>query len=230
MSTLPIDQSSVDQAARAADCWSLNRDGCLHEVEIRELGLHRRIVWRVDGETVAEGKSYDERAVLVADDHGSIGLHFRTFAGTRRVTWFEHTNAPAALAANKTLVGGLDLEPEAGSKAARRRIWMHQHPRLYAGRQIVLAAIGLAAGVLVTWLLGRLWHLIPWDWVPQIELPRIPWPDIPWPSIPWPGLPDINLPDWLGTVLDAAKFVAPVVFAGWLAVRESRRRRESKRR
>ena len=179
---------------------------------------------------MAEGKSYDERAVLVTDGHGSIGLHFRTFAGTRRVTWFEHTNAPAALAANKTLVGGVDLEPEVGSKAARRRIWMHQHPRLYAGRQIVLAAIGLAAGVLVTWLLGRLWHLIPWDWVPQIKLPRIPWPDIPWPSIPWPGLPDINLPDWLGTVLDAAKFVAPVVFAGWLAVRESRRRRESKRR
>ena len=230
VNTLPIGQSGVTQSVGQADRWSLNWDGCLHEVEIREVGLHRQIVWRVDGEAVAESKSYDERAILVTDGHGSLGLHFRTFAGTRRVTWFEHTNVPAALAANKTLVGGVDFEPEPGSKAARRRDWMHRHPRLYAGRQIILAAVAIAVGVLVTWLLGHLWPLIPWDWVPQIELPRIPWPDIPWPSIPWPDLPDINLPDWLGAVLDAAKFVAPVVLAGWLAVRESRRRRGSKRR
>lgn len=233
-----MDQSGVDETPRPADRptdrWSLTRDGCLHEVEICEVGLHRRVVWRVDGETVAEGKSHDERAVLVADGHGSIGLHFRTFAGTRRVTWFEHTNIPAALAANKTLIGGVDFEPEAGSKAARRRAWMHQHPRLYTGRQTIFAAIGLAAGVLITWLIGRLWHLIPWDWLPQIQLPRIPWPDIslpsiPWPDIPWPDLPDIALPGWIGTVLDAAKYVVPVLFAGWLAMRESRRRRDSKR-
>ena len=233
-----MDQSGVDETPgtgdRPTDRWSLTRDGCLHEVEIYERGMHRRIVWRVDGETVAESKSYDERAVLVADDHGSIGLHFRTLAGTRRVTWFEHTNVPAALAANKTLVGGMDFEPEPGSKAARRRAWMHQHPRLYTGRQTVFAAIGIAAGVLITWLIGRLWHLIPWDWLPQIQLPQIPWPDIslpriPWPDIPWPDLPDIALPGWIGTVMDAAKFVAPVVFATWLAVRESRRRRDSRR-
>lgn len=226
-------QSGKDQSAGQTDRWSLNRDGCLHEVEIRESGLHRRIVWRVDGEAVAETKSHDERAVLVADGHGSLGLHFRTLSGTRRVTWFEHTNVPAALAANKTLVGGVDLEPEPGSKAARRRAWMHQHPRLYAGRQIILAAVGLAVGVLVTWLLGRLWLLIPWHLLPRIDLPRIPWPDIdwpqiPWPDIPWPDLPDIELPGWLGTVLDVAKFVVPVLFAGWLARRESRRRRGSR--
>lgn len=234
VSTLPLDSSGVETpppADRPTDRWSLTREGCLHEVEIHEKGMHRRIVWRVDGEPVAESKSYDERAVLVADEHGSIGLHFRTFTGTRRVTWFALTNIPAAVAANKTLVGGIDFEPEPDSKAARRRAWMHQHPRLYASRQVAFAAIGLAVGVLITWLLGRLWHLIPWDWLPQIELPQIPWPDIPWPEIPWPDIPwpDIALPEWLGTVLDAAKFVVPVLFAGWLAVRESRRRRDSKR-
>ncbi len=209
-------------------------------MEITERGLHREITWRVDGEAVAEGKSHDERFALAAPGHGSIGLHFRTFSGTRRVTWFEHSTVPAALAANKLLVGGADFEPEPGSKADRRQTWMRAHPRLYTARQVVLAAVGVALGVLATWLGSRLlrylpdirWPRIPWpdiDW-PDIPLPRIPWPDLP--SIPLPdwNLPDLHLPGWVGLVMEGAKYILPVAFAGWLAAREAKRRRRARAR
>jgi flagellar biosynthesis/type III secretory pathway M-ring protein FliF/YscJ len=68
---------------------------------------------------------------------------------------------------------------------------------------------------------------------------RIPFPDLPslpsLPSIPWPDLPSIpfpsfSLPAWVGTVLDAAKYVVPVVVAFVIARGEIRRRRREQER
>lgn len=219
--------------ANRAERWQLDLAGERHEVVITDAVLRRRIVWTVDGEEVAVKKTSDERVALVADGHGSIALHFTMFGGARQVSWFKHDNEVAALAAGKLLVGGHDLAPEPGSKAAKRLAWMGRHPRLYTARQTAIAVGGVFGALLGAWLAARLLgYFRGWlDWLnlPQIRLPRVPWPeiDIPWPAIDWPDIPwpDFNLPGWVGTALDVAKYAGIVLIALVVAVREVRRQR-----
>lgn len=219
--------------------WHLEHAGHVHVVTVREGTLRRQITWTVDGTQVATRATTEDRVALADDDFGSVALHFRTFSGTRRVIWFAHTTTAAALAAARALQGGEDFSPEPGSAAQRRLSWISEHPRLHTLKRTTTAALGVAAGVLATWLIGRVLARIPWpeirlpripwpriDW-PQIPWPRIPWPRIDWPPIPWPQIPwpDLSLPGWIGTLADAAKFVAPVLIALALAIRETRRGR-----
>ena len=217
----------------ATERWRIDRDGRSHVLEIADAGLGRRLTWTVDGEEVASRKTSDEKVVLDAGDTGAVGVRLPMFVGpARRVTLYDDEVRA------HTGLGGLDLDPEPGSKGAEREEWIRAHPHLHTARQTVAAAAGVVVPLVVLWLLARFAvPAIPWPDLPSIpwpDLPSIPWPDLP--SIPWPDLPSIRWPDlgwpWFSLpdvpqwVRDAAKFVGPVVLAFFLARGEIRRRRK----
>lgn len=205
-----------------ADRWTLTQGQHTHAVTIADDGFRRRITWSVDGTEVATKATTDERVRLDGGDHGSLFIRLPSFIGpARRVTWHPVGATASALAG----LGGDDFAPEPGSRAARRDERIRRHPRQYAAQQAVLATIKVLAPLLVAWLLARIaWPSIP---LPDIDLPRIPWPDVDLPRIPWPDidLPRFRPPEWLRPLLDALKYVGPVVIAVALAVNETRRRR-----
>ena len=120
------------------------------------------------------------------------------------------------------------FDPAPGTAAARLRAFQERHPRLWAGRHVVLGVgkvlgslLGLAVLLqavvrpLLQWLSGLL---------PSLDLPELPLPDV---DVPWPDweLPDVTPPGWVAAVLATAKFWGPVLVGVVLAVREARRRR-----
>ena len=198
--------------------WLLTADGHEHVLEIADAGLRRRLTWRVDGTEAASKTTSDERVVLDGGEHGALGVRLPAFTGpARRVTWYPPDTDLGAVAAAHTGLGGVDLDPEPGSKAAAREAWIRAHPDLHAARRTATAVLGVLLPLLVVWLLTRIdWPDVPW---PNWDLPAIPWPDIPRPD--W-DLPE--LPAWLRELLDKAKYVVPVVIAFVLARAEVRRR------
>lgn len=216
----------------APERWTLATGDEKHLVEIQDAGLGRRITWSVDGAEVATRRTSDERVVLDGGPHGALGVRLPAFLGpARRVTWYSpHAGTGAelgAVACAHASYGGLDLDPEPGSKAAAREAWIREHPRQYAARRAGGAAAGALLAVVAIWLLSQIhipwpdWHLrIPW---PDITLPDIPWPSI---SIPWPDWQPPALPDWLRELLAKVKYVWPALLAAGLAHAEVRRRRE----
>ncbi|GAA1529411.1 hypothetical protein [Nocardioides humi] len=213
----------------AGELWHLDRAGRRHEIEISDAGLGKRLVWRVDGEQIAERRTHDERVQLTPEEDGGGAVFVRLprFLGpARRVTWLEE---PAELAGAGVVPGGVDFRPEPGSRADRRERRMLHHPRLHTFLETGGAVLGVLLSLLVAWLLARVviaipWPDIPWPSIPwpDIRLPRIPWPDIDLPTIPWP---DLALPAWLRWLLDNAKYVVPVIVAFAVARAEVRRRR-----
>jgi len=215
-------------AEQPQQTWELVIDGRAHLVEVHG-SVNRRIEWYVDGELVGTEKSSEDRIQVKSDgerDLGSIGVFFSGLGRPRRATYFDagQQGDLKALAG----VGGLDLVPEEGSKAAAYEDRVRAHPTSYA----LLAAGGGVAKVVVPILLAllvaRFAVSIPWpDWnlpsIPTPDLPSIPWPDIPWPSIPWP---DVSVPGWVEWVLDKVKYVWPIVLAIVIARTEIQRRRK----
>jgi hypothetical protein len=215
----PAGETPTPPASR----WHLRVAGSEHRVEIAG-SVSRTSSWYVDDELVASKKSTEDRVVLAGTRSADqvIGLRFDGLGRARRVTLFETDPVLKAKARAALGTGGIDLDPEAGSPAARRQERIRQHPRRHA----VLAVAGGVAKVVAPLLLGLLvvrfaislpWpHFdlprIPW---PDIDLPRIPWPDINLPHIPWPNiqLPDWQAPAWVGWVLDRVKYVWPIVVA-----------------
>ncbi|SEB28604.1 hypothetical protein SAMN04489844_0051 [Nocardioides exalbidus] len=211
--------------------WSLQHDGHEHVVTIAQGALVRSVVWTRDDAELGRKKTSDETIVVTSTDGGAVRLKFPMVGPARRVTLHESE------AAAHTGLGGTDLEPEAGSKAAARAEWIGAHPHLHTARQTALAAAGVGVPILLVWLLT----LVPWPsldipW-PDIDLPSIPWPSIPWPSIPWPSIPwpDINLPSipwpdlpslpaWTEPV---RKFAIPILIAFFIARGEVKRRRKA---
>lgn len=211
-------------ARKAPERWLLTSDGHEHRVEITEVGLRRRIAWLVDGTEVATKTTSDERIVLDGGEVGAVGVRLPQFTGpARRVTWYSPDTELGAVVAAQTGVGGTDLDPEPGSKAAAREAWIRAHPNLHAARRTGAAVLGVVLPLLALWLLARIsWPAIPWpDW----DLPSIPWPDWDLPSIPWPDWDLPELPAWVRELLDKAQYVVPVVVAFALARAEVRRRR-----
>jgi hypothetical protein len=225
--------------APALQRWTLMVDDRTHRVEASG-HVSRRLEWYVDDELVAETKSSSDKVQLTPKERpelGAVGVRFSGMGSPRRATLFEPDQTskldPTALAVAG--LGGLDLEPEPGSPAARHEDRVRQSPRRYAA----LAVAGGVAKVVVPLLLVALfarfaltipfpnWNLpnVPWPNLPDIDLPSIPWPNLPdLPSLPMPNLPDWTLPGWLVWVLDNAHFVWPVVLAVVLARGEIRRR------
>ncbi|WP_369140969.1 hypothetical protein [Modestobacter versicolor] len=215
-------------AQKSPERWLLTSAGHEHSVEIAEAGLRRRIGWTVDGTAVATTTTSDERVVLDGGAHGAVGVRLPAFTGpARRVTWWSPDAELGAVAAAHTGLGGTDLDPEPGSKAAAREAWIRAHPDLHAARRTGAAVLGVLLPIVALWLLTRV--DVPW---PDLDLPAIPWPDwdlpaVPWPdlSIPWPDWDLPELPAWVREVLDKAKYVVPVLIAFALARGEVRRRR-----
>lgn len=205
--------------------WHLVQDGHEHAVAVERGPLVREAVWSRDGVEVGRKKTSDETFVVAPQGaDGAVRLKFGVTGPARRVTL--HASETEA----HTGLGGTDLEPEAGSKAAARAEWIGAHPHLHTARQTAIAAAGVGVPVLVIWLLTLVpWPSIPW---PDVDLPSIPWPDLP--SIPWPDIrlpaipwPDVDLPDlppWVDTV---RKFAIPILIAFFIARGEVKRRRKA---
>jgi hypothetical protein len=208
-------------------------DGRHHRVQVRGSVL-RTIEWYVDDELVATKKSSDDNVAVESDrlDALAVGLKFTALGRAKRVTLYASEGDVPASARALLGTGGLDLDPEPGSPAARREQRIREHP----WRHATLATAGGVAKVVVPILLGllvvRFAVDLPWpDWRipwPDIDLPRIPGPEIPWPEIPWPDidLPDWELPAWVGWLLDKLKYLWPVLLAAVLAKSEIDRRRK----
>ena len=210
--------------------WTLVHDGVEHAVSIAAGATSRTVIWTVDDVEVASRTSLDDTLILDGEDHGAVRVRSSLLGRTRRVTWWSSEARVGAVAAAAAGLGGTDLDPAPGSRAAEREAWIRAHPTAYALRRTAAATVKVAVPVLLAWLLARValpavrwpdWSLpdIPW---PDIRLPRIPWPDISWPAIPWPSW---SLPAWLEPVRRAAPFVVPVLVAALLARGEVRRRR-----
>lgn len=214
--------------------WHLATGSARHQVEIVEVTLQRHVTWTVDGVEVARSRSSSERVVLDGDEQGAVLVRLPTFVGpARRVTWWGPEASPSATALAQVGLGGEDLVPEPGSAAAERDAKILAHPRRYALVRTVTAVATVLVPVVLLWLLSQVdvpwpgWDLprVPWPDVPwpSVPWPEIPWPSIPWPSIPWPGLP--SAPAWLEPVLEASRYVWPVLLAAVVARSEVRRRR-----
>ena len=217
--------------------WLAELASGAHVVEVHHGGWRTRYAWYVDGELVGEKTGDDELVVITDEWHGSIAVKPAKFIGpARRVTWDEPSETDEIVA--HLGVGGTDLDPEPGSKAAKREAWIRAHPRLHTARRTLTAAAAVIIPLLLIGLLPRLnidWPSIPWPDIPWpdigwpwFELPSIPWPDIPWPDLGWPWftLPDLpSLPQWVWDLAEKAKYVVPVLIAFAIARGEIRRRR-----
>ena len=209
----------------------------------------RTIVWRVDGRRVAARKSSEDTVRLKPGDRlgrrnpgpdaaggaepvgaeqvdlGAIRVAFTALGRPRRVTWYPADGRASASTRALIGTGGIDLDPEPGSPAARREERIRRHPRRYAA-VAVAAGIGKVVAPLLLGLLAvRLAVAIPWpDW----HLPSFPAPDVDLPSIPLPdiALPSWQAPGWVSWLADRAHYVWPVVLAAFLARAEVRRRRQ----
>ena len=197
--------------------WHLAHDGHEHVVLVERGSLVREAVWSRDGVEVGRKKTSDETFVVAPNGaDGAVRMKFAMTGPARRVTLHDsETEAHTGL-------GGRDLEPEAGSKAAARAEWIGAHPHLHTARQTAIAAAGVGVPVLVVWLLTLVpWPAIPW---PDVDLPSIPWPDIRLPAIPWPDVDLPDLPPWVDTV---RKFAIPILIAFFIARGEVKRRRQA---
>ncbi|MQW77501.1 hypothetical protein GHK92_16635 [Nocardioides sp. dk4132] len=217
--------------------WDLATAQGRHRVEVRGT-VNRQVTWLHDGVVVARKKSMDDKIRVkpgegldedertrLPEGLGMVGVLFTHLGRPRRATLYTAEEADGLT--SLTGLGGIDLDPEPGSRAAAYEEKVLAHPRRYAAIQTAGGVATVLVPILVAALLARLALTVPWpDW----DLPSIPWPDWSLPSIPWPDLPSIpwpdwSLPGWLAWVLDHASYVWPVVLAYVLARGEVRRRR-----
>jgi hypothetical protein len=198
--------------------WTLAHEGRRHRVVVGG-GLAHEVRWYVDDELLAEQKTWDDTVTVEAADRKLVVRH--SGLGTpRRATLYAAGEDVAAL----TGLGGVDLVPEPGSRAAAYEARVREHPTRYAA----LATAGGVAKVVVPIVLAlvavRFAVRLPFPDLPHPDLPDVPWPSLPFPDLPdLPGLPDV--PGWVRRVLDTLKYVWPVVLAFVLARAEIRRRR-----
>lgn len=219
--------------------WELEVDGRHHRVETSHGDWSNKVIWWVDGERLADRSSADDSLELsaeedhdLADEVGAIKVRFTGMGRPRRATHFAGDRDTASTRALMG-TGGTDLDPEPGSKAARREDFALRHPVLGGLDNVIGGAGKIVIPLVVAALLPLLRRLLP-DWdidLPLPDLPSIPWPDVDLPSIPWPDVsipwPDVSLPGWVGTVLDALRFVWPLLLGIAIAVSEHRRRKRN---
>jgi hypothetical protein len=207
--------------------WTDTVDGAEHRVEAGG-SVSRTITWTVDGETVAERRTMDDKARLDGGEHGRLVVVHSALGTPRRATLHPPGDEAASLAG----VGGRDLTPEPGSRAAAYEESVLRHPGRYTAIQTLGGVAKVLVPIVVAALLARVAFSLP---LPDIDLPRIPRPDIdlPVPSVSLPDvdLPDVHVPGWVTWLLDKVKYVWPIVLAYVLARREiQRRRRQGERR
>ena len=143
--------------------------------------------------------------------------------GTPRRSTVYPAGADAASLAG---IGGHDLTPEPGSRAAAHEESVLRHPGRYTAIQTLGGIAKVVVPIVIAALLARVAFSVP---LPDVDLPRLPLPevDVPLPSVPLPDIevPDIDPPDWLVWILERVKYAWPIVVAFLLARAEVRRRR-----
>ena len=100
----------------------------------------------------------------------------------RRATWFEPGEEEAAKAA--VGIGGIDLDPAPGSRAAAYEQKVREHPRRYAAQHTAAGVAKVVLPILFLFLAARFAFSLP---LPDVNAPDLPLPDLP--SIPWPDSP-----------------------------------------
>jgi len=207
---------------RPSQRFDLTVSGRTHRVEVQDGALRREIRWYVDDKLAAVTKTADEKVTLKPEDPelGLLALRFSMLGKPRRATWFEPGEEDAAKAA--VGIGGIDLDPEPGSRAAAYEQKVREHPRRYAAQHTAAGVAKVVLPLLFLFLAARFTFSLP---LPDVNAPDLPLPDLP--SIPWPDInwPDWSLPGWVREVLDKAKYMLPVIIAFVLARAEIRRRR-----
>jgi hypothetical protein len=215
--------------SKKAQIWSRTISGSTHHLEVTG-DIIRTFVWTVDGEEVLTRKTADDRARLESKEHGSLLVIHSGLGTPRRATYFTPEEGLAGL----TGVGGVDLTPEPGSRAAAYERRVIEHPRRYALIETLGGIGGVLAGIVgaivVAWIVARI-SLPDIDLpLPNLpDLPDLPLPDlpsIPWPAIPWPDLPNVQVPEWVKWVANHLKYIWPVLLAFFLAQGEIKRRRK----
>jgi hypothetical protein len=169
-----------------------------------------RIRLLVDGEEVAETKANGPKTVLAGD-----GFEIRAVMPF----WGGSVKRAELVPAD----GGASvlLEPEPGTRAARRAKFEREHPHLYASRHVVKGAAQVALAIIGLTFLLRFLPAIPW---PDIDLPSIPLPHIDLPDLPLPRI-DIELPEWIKAIARSKMYWLPIVVGIFLALGELERRK-----
>lgn len=215
--------------SKKVQIWSRTISGHTHHLEVTG-EIIRTFVWTLDGEEVLTRKTSDDRARLESKEHGSLLVIHSGLGTPRRATYF----APGEDLAGMAGIGGVDLTPEPGSRAAAYEQRVIDHPKRYALIETLGGAAGVVGGIVaamvVAWIVARI-SLPDIDLpLPNLpDLPDLPLPDlpsIPWPSIPWPDLPNVQVPEWVKWVANHLKYVWPVILAFVLAQGEIKRRRK----
>ena len=193
--------------------WGIDHDGRRLEIEPESQWSGETLHLFVDGEEVAQHKRQGSPITVSYD-----GLEV-----TAKLAWHGSSIISAELKAGEDLV---PLEPEPGSRAARKEQFKRERPGLYAARHVAKAV----GKVLVPLLgLGLLLNLLPEISIDiPIDLPSIPFPDIPFPSIDLPSIDLPELPGWVKAIVESAKYWGPILVAIVIAVSEWRKRRRSR--
>ncbi len=196
-------------------------DGMTHHVEVVDGAFRRTVTWFVDGELVATKKSSEDRLKVPAGHGidadvraglGDLGLLFSKLGKPLRATWYPDGAGPKELVG----VGGIDLDPEPGSPAARYEDRVRARPRLYAAQRAGGGVLAIVIPLLIALVVARFAVSLPW---PDVSIPT---PNIDLPSIP---LPDWQAPGWLKSTANALSYAWPLVIAVAIAMAEIRRRR-----
>ncbi|TXL62073.1 hypothetical protein [Aeromicrobium terrae] len=204
-------------AEKTPQRFDLEVDGTTHHVEVVVGAFRRTVRWFVDGELVAtKTSSEDSLRVPSGTDLGDLGVRFSGLGKPRRATWYPDGAGPKELIG----VGGIDLDPEPGSPAARFEDRVRAHPRLYALQQGGGGVLRIAVPLLIAAVVARFAVKLPW---PDVSIPT---PDLDLPSIP---LPDWHAPDWLTSTANALSYAWPLLIAIAIATAEIRRRRTQDR-
>ncbi|MEU0266170.1 hypothetical protein [Nocardioides sp. NPDC006303] len=215
--------------SKKVQIWSRTISGHAHHLEVTG-EIIRTFVWTVDGEEVLTRKTSDDRARLESKEQGSLLVIHSGLGTPRRATYF----APGEDLSGMAGIGGVDLTPEPGSRAAAYEQRVIDHPKRYALIETLGGAAGVVGGIVaamvVAWIVSRI-SLPDIDLpLPNLpDLPDLPLPDlpsIPWPSIPWPDLPNVQVPEWVKWVANHLKYVWPVILAFVIAQGEIKRRRK----
>jgi hypothetical protein len=209
----------VPSDALPSQVWELDLNGDRHRVEVRG-SISRSLRWYVNDELAVEKRSSDDRVRLRSRDRPALGVVLVRFSGLgrpRRATLFDSADGNADV---RTLagLGGIDLEPAAGSPAARYEEQVRAHPRRYAIIKIASGIATVVVPIVLATLVAR--------WAFSLPLPDWNLPDLPRPDLPDLPLPDLSLPGWVRSVLNHAGYVVPIIVALVLARAEIQRRKK----
>jgi len=208
--------------------WSLTVHSHCHRVEVQG-SVVRTARWYVDDDLVTTKRSVRDNISLEAVPFigCAIELEVGVLRSGGRATLFEGEDHVAIKELVATGTGGVDLEPEPGSPAARGEQRIREHPWRHTVIAAVVGVMRVVVPLVMSLLLVRFALILPWpQWSipwPDLHMPRIPLPEIPWPAV---HLPNWEPPQWARWVARTLRHGWPILLALVIAKIEIERRRE----